>query len=253
MFARHGIPDTLISDNGPQFASEEFAHFAKSWKFKHITSSPGFPQSNGQSERAIQSVKNLLKKARESQGDPYIALLEYRNAPLDGVKLSPAQLLMGRRLKTKLPTSAQLLQPELHKDIRSKLKKRQEKQKHYYDRGAKNLPGLDQGEAVRVRVGTTWQPAVVQSDHNLPRSYVVRTPQGSVFRKNRRHLLKCKEEASESDFIDSESSTAEDSHTEDSNTVPVMISQTLTPINKGPAAKTSRYGRVIKTPKRYSQ
>ena len=252
MFARHGIPDVIMSDNGPQFASEEFANFAKTWEFKHITSSPGFPQSNGQSERTIQSVKNLLKKARECHGDPYIALLEYRNAPLDGVKLSPAQLLMGRRLKTKLPTSAHLLKPELHKDVHKQLKKRQEKQKYYYDRGAKDLPGLDHGETVRVRVGTTWQPAVVQSDYNLPRSYVIRTPEGGVFRRNRRHLLKCKEDACESECMDSETSAAEDSHTEDTNTVPVVTSQTLIPANKDLAVKTSRYGRVIRTPKKYS-
>lgn len=117
MFARHGIPDEVMSDNGPQFSSAEFRTFTESWEFVHTTSSPGYPQSNGQSERAIQTVKNLLKKAQESQSDPYIALLEYRNSPLEGVKLSPAQLLMGRRLKTKLPTSAQLLKPQLYDNV----------------------------------------------------------------------------------------------------------------------------------------
>ena len=80
IFARHGIPDEVMSDNGPQFTSEEFRQFAEEWEFKHTTSSPGFPQSNGQSERAIQTIKNLLKKAQESRGDPYLALLEYRNS-----------------------------------------------------------------------------------------------------------------------------------------------------------------------------
>lgn len=91
----------VMSDNGPQFASEEFRQFAEKWEFKHTTSSPGFSQSNGQSEQAIHTIKNLLKKACESQGDLYLALLEYRNAPLDGVKLSSAQLLMGLQLKSK--------------------------------------------------------------------------------------------------------------------------------------------------------
>lgn len=253
MFARHGIPDIVMSDNGPQFASEEFAQFGKTWEFKHTTSSPGFPQSNGQSERAIQSVKNLLKKARVCQGDPYLALLDYRNAPLDGVKLSPAQLLLGRRLKTKLPTSANLLKPELHRGVHKQLKKRQRKQKHYYDRGAKELPGLAEGETVRFRAGNTWQPAVVQSDLNQPRSYIIRTPQGNVFRRNRRHLHKCKEEVCENESMDSESTTVEDNQPVETTPPPKpSVSQTHSPEEMGLAVKTSRYGRVIRSPKKYS-
>lgn len=65
-----------MSDDGPQFVSEEFNHFAKQWEFNHVMLSPGFPQSNRQSERAIQAVKNLLKTAIGCHGDPYLALLE---------------------------------------------------------------------------------------------------------------------------------------------------------------------------------
>ena len=50
-FARHGIPEVAISDNGPQFAAEKFARFAQTWDFKHATSSPGYPQSNGLAEK----------------------------------------------------------------------------------------------------------------------------------------------------------------------------------------------------------
>lgn len=59
IFARQGIPDEVVSDNGPQFSSAEFGVFAENWEFVHTTSSPGFPQSNGQSERTVQTVKNL--------------------------------------------------------------------------------------------------------------------------------------------------------------------------------------------------
>ena len=50
-FARHGIPEEVRSDNGPQYASAEFTHFAKEWGFKHTTRSPRFSQSNGEAER----------------------------------------------------------------------------------------------------------------------------------------------------------------------------------------------------------
>ena len=87
IFARHGIPEIVISDNGPQFGSEAYRQFAQDFQFEHITSSPYFPQSNGEAERAVGTIKNLLKK----KDDPYLALLAYRATPLE-TGFSPAEL-----------------------------------------------------------------------------------------------------------------------------------------------------------------
>ena len=65
IFARHGIPEEVRSDNGPQYASAEFTSFAKEWGFKHTTSSPCFLQFNGEVERAVETVKSLLKKEKD--------------------------------------------------------------------------------------------------------------------------------------------------------------------------------------------
>ena len=73
IFSRHGIPKTLRNDNEPQYSSAEFTRFASTYGFRHDTSSPHFPESNGQAERAVQTVKNLLKQSK----DPYLALLSY--------------------------------------------------------------------------------------------------------------------------------------------------------------------------------
>jgi transposase InsO family protein len=73
IFARHGICETLVTDNGPQFSGADFANFAESYWFRHVTSSPKYPQGNAEAERALQTVKGLLKKS----GDPYLALLAY--------------------------------------------------------------------------------------------------------------------------------------------------------------------------------
>ena len=75
IFARHGIPEVVSSDNSPQFRSDVYRKFAINYQFNHVTSSPYFPQSNGEAECAVGTKKNLLKK----EGDPYLALLAYRS------------------------------------------------------------------------------------------------------------------------------------------------------------------------------
>ena len=100
MFARHGIPEEVRSDNGPQYASEIFAQIAKGFDFLHTTSSPRCPQSNGDAERMVQTIEKLLSQS----GDPYQGLLSYRSALLWNV-YSPVKLLMGRQLRSLVPTT----------------------------------------------------------------------------------------------------------------------------------------------------
>lgn len=60
IFARYGIPEQFVSDNGPQYNSQEFANFAKGWDFTHVMSSPHYAQSNGMAEKTVQTVKRML-------------------------------------------------------------------------------------------------------------------------------------------------------------------------------------------------
>ena len=96
-FARHGIPDYVMSDNGPPFQSGTFEDFATEYGFERVTSSPGYAQSNGKVENAVKTAKQLMKKASESKNDLYLALLDWRNTPTETLNSSPAQRLFGRR------------------------------------------------------------------------------------------------------------------------------------------------------------
>jgi len=71
MFVRFGIPFSIVSDNGPPFSSLELKQFMPEWDIEHITSSPNYDQSNGLTEKSIQSIKKLLKKYKESKTDIY--------------------------------------------------------------------------------------------------------------------------------------------------------------------------------------
>ena len=110
-FARHGIAD-MVTDNGPQYSSEQFATFPREWEFQHTTSSPLHSQSNGKSESAVKIAKNLVKKAKRDNKDVQMSLLEWRNTP-DINGLSPVQKLMSRRTRTTIPTAEVLLKPEV--------------------------------------------------------------------------------------------------------------------------------------------
>ena len=130
IFAVHGIPHVIMSDNGPQCSSASFLQFAKTYGFIHTTSSPRYPQANGEAERAVRTIKGLLKK----NTDPYLALLMYRSSLLQN-GLSPSELLMGRKLKTTLPILPSNLHPKAQQDqtIRQKEEAYRTKQQHNFN------------------------------------------------------------------------------------------------------------------------
>ena len=80
IFTTHGIPEVVVSDSDPQFVCGEFRGFARKYQSIHTTSSPRYSQSNGEAERAVQTIRKLLrkKKERKKAEDPHIVLLMYR-------------------------------------------------------------------------------------------------------------------------------------------------------------------------------
>lgn len=186
VFARHGVPCDLVSDNGPQFSSNEFADFAKEWGFQHITSSPHYPRSNGLAESSVKIVKGLMKKAHDGNEDFHRSLMIYRSAPLQN-GLSPAQMLMGRRLRTNLPIHENLLTPKGAHKIKIDKEKDKVKQKQHHDKRAKKLRVLRPGERVTIRDHVTgiWNLHGSVQKEVAPRSYEVQTEHGGSLRRNR--------------------------------------------------------------------
>ena len=185
IFTHHGIRETVVSDNGPQYSSAEFAKFAEDWGFTYITSSPKYPQSNGEAERMVQTTKNLLTKS----DDPYEALLAYRATPLEN-GFSPAELCMGRRLRHTLSTTPFKLPPqwpELTKLCEKEAKIKTEQTKDNNRRHAvKELSHLSPGD--RVYIPDRKENAVVVAKIPEPCSYYLDTDSNATIRRNRRQL-----------------------------------------------------------------
>ena len=188
-FSRHGIPDTVVSDNGSQYSSHEFHEFSLSWEFNHVISSPHYPKSNGKAESSVKTVKQLFKKADRDGIDPLLSLLDYRNTPTEGIGDSPAQRLMSRRTRTILPTASSLLRPKVSAHSTEKLERKRPKSNFYHDHHVKQLPELEIGQEVRIaplRKNQTWKPATCVEKF-LDRSYVVQSG-NETLRRNRPFL-----------------------------------------------------------------
>eukprot|EP00794_Sanderia_malayensis_P016471 gene16471-18108_t len=191
LFARHGNPETLRSDNGPPFNSAEYVVFAREWGCNVVTSSPRFPRSNGEVERAVQTTKGILKKSKE----PERALLAYRSTPLK-CGYSPAELLMGRVIRSTLPIFDSKLNPKIPdiENLKEKESDYRGQEKIRYDRIHRAIPLSTLVPGTNVNVTTHNEQGTVLKSADSPRSYLIQTPT-KVIRRNREHLIPLTPEA----------------------------------------------------------
>ena len=115
-FCQSGAPDIVWSDQGPQLTSKLFRDFAKEWGFKHVMSTPTYPQSNGKVEAMVKSMKKLFEaswvRSSLDEGRLARALLQYWNTPSWRDNLSPAQKLFGCPIQDMLPAHHRAFAPE---------------------------------------------------------------------------------------------------------------------------------------------
>ena len=133
LFSTYGIPREIFSDNAI-YNSKEFKDFAKEYDIKMTNSSPHYAQSNGQTENAVKTVKNILRKCARDGSDVRQGLLQFRNTPLSNNLESPSFLFFNRYLRSNLPMNTSLVTNDHCEETRTKLADRQKTYAHYYDR-----------------------------------------------------------------------------------------------------------------------
>ena len=196
MFAHWGLPEQIVSDNGPQFTSEEFKQFCGLNGIRHVLVAPYHPRSNGEAERFVKTFKLAFRAMKGEDLSKRLDqfLFSYRNTPHTTTGYSPAQLLLGRRLRSKLD----LLVPR----VESTVEAAQLGQKKYHDVKAKART-FDAGQSVwaqNYRPGEKWLPGVVMEKVG-PVSYRVEV-QGQIWRRHVDQLLQREERAGDSPMSD---------------------------------------------------
>lgn len=186
VFCIFGVPKMIIADNVP-FNSYECREFANKWNSEIITTSPYHHRSNGLAERGVQIVKNILKKSDTSE-EILIGLMEYRNTPSKDIIFSPAQLLQSRRLRTKIPTSLNMLKPKMNEGVSELMRKKTLNNEKYFNKNIRDRKEFADNQKIFIRKDDVWVPGTIVNKFTTPRSYMVRDENNRSYRRNSQFL-----------------------------------------------------------------
>ena len=182
LFATHGLPEVLVTDNGTNFTSAEFAEFCKRNTVKHVRTAPYHPASNGLAERAVQVVKEGIKMIKSGDLTVKCArfLFHYRNTPHSTTGQRPSELMFHRRVRTHLDA--------VKPDLGAKVRAEQCKQKEQHDTRARDSKfEVDDPVFLRDVVRKIWLPGVITA-HTGPVSYIVQLESGRIMKRHQDHL-----------------------------------------------------------------
>ena len=197
-----GTAEELSSDGASIFESQAFQKFLKVWDVRHRVSSAEYAQSNGRAELGVKSAKRIIRGNALPNGsldnDKFArAIMQYRNTPIAGIGLSPAQLYLHRQLRDFIPSRPVLYKPDI-RWIKAAEKReefaaqRNAKLKERYNATAHNLSPLGIGDSVAVqnkqkRWDRFGQVVQVLQD----RQYLIKMDgSGRVTKRNRKFLRK---------------------------------------------------------------
>lgn len=183
VFATHGLPETIVSDNGSVFKCAEFEQFTRGNGIRHVFTAPYHPASNGLAERAVQSFKQAMKCMDGMDINTKLSqfLFKYRLTPHTSTGQSPSQLLMGRQLRSRLD----LVNP----DLEARVKRAQIRQAESHDVRTKQRD-IEVGDQVYVKnfgTGPRWLAATVVEKRGSV-SHTVQLEDGRVSQRHVDHL-----------------------------------------------------------------
>ena len=205
MFATHGLPLSIKTDNGPQFVSEEFEAYLKDNNIEHRTSTPLWPQANGEVERQNRSLLKAMRIAHSERRDwrkeLQKFLLGYRSTPHTTTGVSPAKLLFGREIRSKLPSVEDVRSAGNDSEILDRDRERKQKGKDYADnlRGAResNLKGGDKVLLQKLKsekLSPSFEATPYEVVNKKGNHVEIKSPAGVHYKRNVTHLQKYDED-----------------------------------------------------------
>ena len=249
IFATHGYPLSLKTDNGKQFTSQEFESYLDEHSIKHLTSPPLWPQANGEIERQNKTMLKAMRIAaaegKDWKFELYKLLIAYRSTPHETTGVSPAKRMFRREIRTKLPE----LNEDIDTDLTDRDRDAEQKQlgKDYADsrrqakpstirRGDRVLMEQPKKDKLSTRYGQSPLTVINRSDSKI----TVESDDGKKFVRNPTHLR---------EFIPPTPTPTDDSEP-DTDNPPVESSPEPDPPPE-PVPTTTRYGRIVNTPAKF--
>ena len=207
IFATHGLPLSIKTDNGPQFVSEEFEAYLNDNNIEHRVSTPLWPQANGEVERQNRSLLKAMRIAhsegRDWRKEMQKFLLAYRSTPHTTTGVSPAKLLFGREIRSKLPGVEELRSASNDSEVLDRDRERKQKGKDYAD----NLRGacesdLKEGDKVLLqkpkvdKLSPSFETTPYEVVNKQGSHVEIKSPAGVRYKRNITHLQKYMEDKS---------------------------------------------------------
>ncbi|XP_046578825.1 uncharacterized protein K02A2.6-like [Haliotis rubra] len=197
-FLTHGLPYTLKTDNGPQFISDSFEDFMEQEGIIHNTSTPYWPQANGEVERQNRSLLKILRisqvEEKNWKQELQHFLMMYRSTPHSSTGKAPAEMLFGRKIRTKLP---ELVDFGIDDDVRDFDSVQKMKGKDYADlkRCAQHTP-IQTGDKVLVRqhrenkLSSNFHPQPCTVVNRYGNAVDLESSTGGMYRRHVTHVKK---------------------------------------------------------------